>query len=147
MGRVVITVLGMVADMELEFIRDRQRAGIEAAKGRGVYKWRRQSVSDASIRSLVAERMTFNIPMWITPLPSSFTALEKGHMGQSRWKLASERGHVSVEINTQRAEILVEAGQRVLRDPADPAQQVSRGNAAPGSTWPNGHPSVPSGPP
>ena len=32
MGRMVITVLGMVADMELKFIRDRQRAGIDAAK-------------------------------------------------------------------------------------------------------------------
>ena len=32
MGHMVITVLGMVADMELKFIRDRQRAGIEAAK-------------------------------------------------------------------------------------------------------------------
>ena len=31
MGHIVITVLGMVADMELKFIHDRQRAGIEAA--------------------------------------------------------------------------------------------------------------------
>lgn len=45
MGRMVITVLGMVADMELKFIRDRQRAGIEAAKDKGVYKGRRKSVS------------------------------------------------------------------------------------------------------
>jgi DNA invertase Pin-like site-specific DNA recombinase len=28
MGRMVLTVLGMVAEMELGFIRDRQRAGI-----------------------------------------------------------------------------------------------------------------------
>ena len=40
MGHIVITVLGMVADMELKFIHDRQRAGIEAAKGKGVYKGR-----------------------------------------------------------------------------------------------------------
>jgi DNA invertase Pin-like site-specific DNA recombinase len=32
MGRMVITVLGMVADMEMKFIKDRQKAGIEAAK-------------------------------------------------------------------------------------------------------------------
>ncbi len=38
MGRMVITVLGMVADMELKFIKDRQRAGIEAAKTKGIYK-------------------------------------------------------------------------------------------------------------
>ena len=37
MGHIVITVLSMVADMELKFIHDRQRAGIEAAKGKGVY--------------------------------------------------------------------------------------------------------------
>ncbi|WP_099828180.1 recombinase family protein [Oceaniglobus indicus] len=55
MGRMVVTVLGMVADMELKFIRDRQRAGIEAAKGRGVYKGRRKHVDDAAIRRLVAQ--------------------------------------------------------------------------------------------
>ena len=32
----MIAVLGMVADMELKFIKDRQRAGIEVAKGKGV---------------------------------------------------------------------------------------------------------------
>jgi DNA invertase Pin-like site-specific DNA recombinase len=40
MGRMVLTVLGMVAEMELGFIRDRQRAGIDAAKVKGVYKGR-----------------------------------------------------------------------------------------------------------
>jgi len=38
MGRMVLMVLGMVAEMELGFIRDRQRAGIDAAKAKGVYK-------------------------------------------------------------------------------------------------------------
>lgn len=55
MGRMVITVLGMVADMELKFIRDRQRAGIDAAKRKGVYKGRRKQVDDAQIRRLVSE--------------------------------------------------------------------------------------------
>lgn len=36
MGRMVLTVLSMVAEMELGFIRDRQHAGIEAAKAKGV---------------------------------------------------------------------------------------------------------------
>ncbi len=53
MGRMVITVLGMVADMKLKFIRDRQRAGIEAAKDKGVYKGRRKFVDDEEIRKLV----------------------------------------------------------------------------------------------
>ena len=39
-GRMVLTVLGMIAEMELGFIRDRQRAGIDAAKAKGVYKGR-----------------------------------------------------------------------------------------------------------
>ena len=36
MGRMVLSVLGMVAEMELGFIRDRQRACIDAAKANGV---------------------------------------------------------------------------------------------------------------
>ena len=40
MGKVVLAVLGMVAEMESSFIRERQRAGIEAARARGVYKGR-----------------------------------------------------------------------------------------------------------
>src|SRR5579871_4888072 len=40
MGKMVLTVLGMVAEMELGFIRDRQRTGIEAAKAKGIYKGR-----------------------------------------------------------------------------------------------------------
>ena len=36
MGRMLLTVLGMVAEMELGFTRDRQRAGIDAAKSKGI---------------------------------------------------------------------------------------------------------------
>lgn len=54
MGRMVITILGMVADMELTFIKDRQRAGIEAAKAEGVYKGRKKTVDDAEIRRRIA---------------------------------------------------------------------------------------------
>ena len=43
------------ADMELKFIRDRQRAGIEAAKGKGVYKGRRKSIDDGEVRKLAGE--------------------------------------------------------------------------------------------
>ncbi|WP_080833353.1 recombinase family protein [Agrobacterium genomosp. 13] len=38
MGKVILTVLGMVAQMERRFIRERQREGIERAKNLGVYK-------------------------------------------------------------------------------------------------------------
>ena len=57
LDRLVVTVLGIVADMELKFIRDRQRAGIEAAKGRGVYKGRKKQVDDERIRQLAAEKV------------------------------------------------------------------------------------------
>jgi DNA invertase Pin-like site-specific DNA recombinase len=43
-GRIMVTVLGMVAEMERRFILERQRAGIDAAKKRGVYKGRKPSV-------------------------------------------------------------------------------------------------------
>ncbi|MEP3629668.1 MAG: recombinase family protein, partial [Hyphomicrobiales bacterium] len=38
MGHMVLTVLGMVAQMERRFIKERQREGIERAKANGVYK-------------------------------------------------------------------------------------------------------------
>ncbi len=43
-GRMVLTTLSMVAEMELIFIKERQRAGIAAAKARGVYKGRPRSI-------------------------------------------------------------------------------------------------------
>lgn len=55
LGRMVVTVLGMVADMELKFIRDRQRAGIDAAKDRGVYRGRQKRVDDKKIRELAKD--------------------------------------------------------------------------------------------
>ncbi len=61
----VITILGMVADMELEFIKDRQRAGIDAAKANGIYKGRKKNVDDAEIR----RRITAARPK--PPLPAT----------------------------------------------------------------------------
>jgi DNA invertase Pin-like site-specific DNA recombinase len=57
MGRMVLTVLGMVAEMELGFIRDRQRAGIDAAKAKGIYKGRPATFDRARIVSLRKEGM------------------------------------------------------------------------------------------
>src|SRR3546814_19007397 len=54
MGRMVITILGMVADMELKFIKDRQRAGNEAARAEGVYKGRKKTVDDDESRRRLA---------------------------------------------------------------------------------------------
>ncbi len=55
MGRMVLTVLGMVAEMEHGFILDRQRAGIEAAKANGVYKGRPVTFDHAKIVALRKE--------------------------------------------------------------------------------------------
>lgn len=38
MGHIIMTVLGMVAQMERRFIKERQREGIERAKAKGVYR-------------------------------------------------------------------------------------------------------------
>src|SRR5262245_48913789 len=51
-GKMVLTVLGMVAEMEIGFIRERQRAGIEAAKARGVYKGRPVTLDHGKILDL-----------------------------------------------------------------------------------------------
>ena len=57
MGTVMLTVLGMVSEMELGFIKERQRAGIEKAKANGVYKGRPTSLDHDKIRSMKAEGM------------------------------------------------------------------------------------------
>jgi DNA invertase Pin-like site-specific DNA recombinase len=57
MGRMVLTVLGMVAEMELRFIRDRQRAGIDAAKLKGIYKGHPATFDRARIVALRKEGM------------------------------------------------------------------------------------------
>ena len=53
-GSILVTVLGMVAEMERKFIRERQQAGIEAAKGRGVYTGRKATAPIDKIRELHA---------------------------------------------------------------------------------------------
>jgi DNA invertase Pin-like site-specific DNA recombinase len=51
-GRILVTVLGMVAEMERRFILERQRAGIEAAKKKGAYKGRKPSVPVEEVRRM-----------------------------------------------------------------------------------------------
>lgn len=52
LGRMVLTVLGMVAEMELGFIKERQAAGIVKAKANGIYKGRPVSLDHSQIRTL-----------------------------------------------------------------------------------------------
>lgn len=53
-GRLLVTVLGMVAEMERRFIKERQAAGIAKAKTAGVYKGRPASIDVGAIKSLKA---------------------------------------------------------------------------------------------
>ena len=55
LGRIVITTLGMVAELERSFLLERQRVGIAAAKARGAYKGRRKAIDPAAIQQLIAE--------------------------------------------------------------------------------------------
>ncbi|OWV72196.1 resolvase [Rhizobium sp. R634] len=52
MGHVILTVLGMVAQMERRFIRERQREGIEKARAEGVYKGGKTRLDHALISRL-----------------------------------------------------------------------------------------------
>jgi DNA invertase Pin-like site-specific DNA recombinase len=54
-GRIILTTLSMVAEMELTFIKERQRAGIDAARAMGVYKGRKKSIDREAVRRLRAE--------------------------------------------------------------------------------------------
>jgi DNA invertase Pin-like site-specific DNA recombinase len=52
MGHLVITVLGMVAQMERRFIKDRQRDGIQRAKTNGVYKGGQRRIDRDAVLTL-----------------------------------------------------------------------------------------------
>ncbi|SCX20309.1 Transposon resolvase [Agrobacterium sp. DSM 25558] len=54
MGHVIVTVLGMVAQMERRFLKERQREGIERAKSAGRYTGGRARIDHAKIRQMAA---------------------------------------------------------------------------------------------
>jgi DNA invertase Pin-like site-specific DNA recombinase len=54
MGHIVLTVLGMVAQMERRFIKERQREGIEQAKAAGVYRGGKARIEYAKVKALSA---------------------------------------------------------------------------------------------
>lgn len=56
-GKVLVTVLGMVAEMERRFIKERQAAGIAKAKCKGVYRGRRATIDADQVRKLRAENL------------------------------------------------------------------------------------------
>ena len=54
MGHIVLAVLGMVAQMERRFIKERQREGIERAKGEGAYVGGKRRLDRDCIKGLHA---------------------------------------------------------------------------------------------
>ena len=46
------SILVMVAEMERKFIRERQQAGIEAAKAKGIYRGRKPSIPVERVREM-----------------------------------------------------------------------------------------------
>lgn len=55
MGKVILTVLGMVAQMERRFIKERQNEGIERAKACGRYKGGKTRISRNAVEHLLAQ--------------------------------------------------------------------------------------------
>jgi DNA invertase Pin-like site-specific DNA recombinase len=55
MGHIVLTVLGMVAQMERRFIKERQRDGIVQAKAQGRYKGGKRRLDREQVSELRAE--------------------------------------------------------------------------------------------
>ncbi len=53
MGQVVLTVLGMVAQMERRFIKERQREGIERAKASGTYRGGKRRLDRERIKAML----------------------------------------------------------------------------------------------
>jgi len=51
-GPILVTVLGMVAEIERKFIRARQQARIGAAKATGVYRGRNPSIPVERVREM-----------------------------------------------------------------------------------------------
>jgi DNA invertase Pin-like site-specific DNA recombinase len=58
MGQLVLTVLGMVAQMERRFIKERQREGIARAKAAGVYKGGSRRIDRSKVAALAREGAT-----------------------------------------------------------------------------------------
>ena len=57
MGHVMLTVLGMVAQMERRFIKERQRDGIVRAKAAGIYRGGKRQLDHKRIREMKAGGM------------------------------------------------------------------------------------------
>jgi DNA invertase Pin-like site-specific DNA recombinase len=65
MGRIVMAVLGMVAQMERRFIKERQREGIDRAKSLGRYKGGKQRIDRDEVKRLMESGEKPSTIAWI----------------------------------------------------------------------------------
>ncbi|MBD8619739.1 recombinase family protein [Sphingomonas sp. CFBP 13728] len=56
-GKLMLSMLGAVAEFETEIRKERQLEGIAAAKARGVYKGRQRATDSSTIRAMLDEGM------------------------------------------------------------------------------------------
>jgi DNA invertase Pin-like site-specific DNA recombinase len=56
-GKLLIGMLGAVAEFENNLRRERQREGIEAAKARGAYKGSKARIDPARVKTMLSEGM------------------------------------------------------------------------------------------
>lgn len=58
MGSITLTVLGMVAQMERRFIKERQREGIKRAKNQGIYKGGKARIDHLLVQQLYLDKLS-----------------------------------------------------------------------------------------
>ncbi len=61
MGHIILTVLGMVAQMERRLIKERQRDGIERAKAAGAYSGGKSRLDHSLVRRLKGQGMSVSM--------------------------------------------------------------------------------------
>lgn len=79
MGHVILTVLGMVAQMERRFIKERQREGIARAKAKGVYAGGTRRINYTKVQKMITEGH-----------PISYIAKELGCSRMQIYRIASK---------------------------------------------------------
>ena len=74
MGHIILTVLGMVAQMERRFIKERQQEGIVRAKAAGIYRGGKRRIDHAKV---VAMKEAGSTPSQIAEQANAKTTLVK----------------------------------------------------------------------
>jgi len=70
MGKLMLSILGGVAECERAIIRERQREGITVAKGKGVYRGRKSALTADQVAA-IRQRAAAGESYYADPLPQS----------------------------------------------------------------------------